>query len=152
MSWVPYTRRRKWKTRQGKGARMRVLSLGVAFLALGSGMALAQDPASAQVYTEKVVPVLEAHCYQCHGVTAHRGGLSIATKAGMLKGGHDGTVLVPGPPESSLIVKLIRHEGPADDPMPMPPNKPKISDADIAVIEQWVKAGAIVPAEVTETK
>ena len=114
-------------------------------MALGSGMALAQDPASAQFYTEKVVPVLEAHCYQCHGGTAHRGGLSLATKAGMLKGGHDGTVLVPGKPESSLIVKLIRHEGPADDPMPMPPNKPKLSDDDIAVVEQWVKAGALMP-------
>src|SRR5271155_5180912 len=127
---------------------MRVLSLGVAFLALGSGMALAQDPASAQFYSEKVVPVLQANCYQCHGGTSHRGGLSLATKAGMLKGGHDGTVLVPGHPESSLIVKLIRHEGPKDDPMPMPPSKPKLSDADIAVVEQWVKAGAIMPGEV----
>ena len=119
-------------------------------MALGSGTALAQDPGSAgtaQFYTEKVVPVLEAHCYQCHGGTAHRGGLSLATKAGMLKGGHDGTVLVPGHPEQSLIVKLIRHEGPADDPMPMPPNKPKLSDADIAVVEQWVKAGALMPGE-----
>jgi cytochrome c len=129
---------------------MRGLLLAGAFVALGSGMALAQDPGSAQFYTEKVVPVLQAHCYQCHSGTSHRGGLSLATKAGMLKGGHDGTVLVPGHPESSLIVKLIRHEGPADDPMPMPPNKPKLSDADIAVVEQWVKTGAIMPGEMAQ--
>ncbi|HEX4651615.1 MAG TPA: c-type cytochrome domain-containing protein [Granulicella sp.] len=127
---------------------MRGWLLGVAFVVLGSGMALAQAPASAQFYAEKVVPVLQANCYQCHGGTSHRGGLSLATRAGMLKGGHDGTVLVPGHPESSLIVKLIRHEGPADDPMPMPPDKPKLSDADIAVVEQWVKAGAIMPGEI----
>ncbi|HWZ49962.1 MAG TPA: c-type cytochrome domain-containing protein [Granulicella sp.] len=130
---------------------MRGKLLGVALLGLGSGVALAQDPGSAQFYTEKVVPVLEANCYRCHGGTSHRGGLTIDTKAGMLKGGHDGPVLVPGHPESSLIVKLIRHEGPANDPMPMPPNKPKLSDADIAVVEQWVKAGAITPGDVTAT-
>jgi cytochrome c len=121
--------------------------LGLAVLALGTGSAWAQDPASAQFYSEKVQPVLQANCYSCHGGTSHRGGLSIATKAGMLKGGHDGTVLVPGSPEQSLIVKLIRHEGPKDDPMPMPPNKPKLSDADIAAVEQWVKAGAIMPGD-----
>jgi hypothetical protein len=27
----------------------------------------------------------------------------------------------------------------------MPPKSPKIGDADIAVIEQWVKAGAVMP-------
>jgi hypothetical protein len=27
----------------------------------------------------------------------------------------------------------------------MPPKSPKISDEDIATIEQWVKAGAVMP-------
>ena len=63
----------------------------------------------------------------------------------MLKGGHDGAVIVPGDASKSLLVRLIRHEGPKDDPMPMPPNKPKISDADIAVVTQWVNAGAVMP-------
>ncbi|NYF78824.1 c-type cytochrome domain-containing protein [Granulicella arctica] len=106
----------------------------------------AQDnPGTVEFYTSKVQPVLESNCYRCHGGMNRRGGLSLQTKAGMLKGGHDGTVLVPGHPEQSLLVKLIRHEGPANDPMPMPPRKPKLSDADIALVEQWVKAGAIMP-------
>ena len=43
----------------------------------------------------------------------------------------------------------MRHEGPADDPMNMPPApRPKVSDADIATVEQWVKAGAIMPLDV----
>jgi cytochrome c len=77
----------------------------------------------------------------------HKGSLSLATKAGILRGGRDGAVIVPGDPANSLLVKLIRHEGPADDPMPMPPKSPKISDADIAIIEQWVKAGAVMPPD-----
>jgi len=102
-------------------------------------------PDTLEYYNTKVVPVFEANCYRCHGGMNHRGGLSMATKAGMLKGGHSGTVLVPGHPEDSLLIKLIRHEGPKNDPMDMPPNRPKISDADIAVVTAWVKAGAIMP-------
>jgi len=106
-----------------------------------------QDAAGLKMYTEKVVPIFQANCYRCHGGMNHRGGLTLDTKAGMAKGGHDGKVIVPGSPEQSLLVKLIRHEGPKDDPMDMPPNKPKISDADIATVEQWVKAGAIMPED-----
>ena len=105
----------------------------------------AQDnPATAEFYTAKVQPILQTNCARCHGGINHRGGLNIDTKAGMLKGGHDGSVLVPGDPAKSLLVRLIRHEGPADDPMPMPP-KGKLTDAEIAIVEQWVKAGAIMP-------
>jgi hypothetical protein len=75
----------------------------------------------------------------------HKGGLSLQTKASTLKGGRDGVVIVPGDPANSLLVKLIRHEGPADDPMPMPQKADKLSDADIATIERWVKAGAVMP-------
>jgi len=134
---------------------MRIFALALATTALVSA-ALVWRPApvaaqalptpdTLEYYNTKVVPVFEANCYRCHGGMNHRGGLSMATKAGMLKGGHDGSVLVPGHPEDSLLIKLIRHEGPKDDPMPMPPNRPKISDADIAVVTAWVKAGAIMP-------
>ncbi len=104
------------------------------------------DPATPAFYTQKVKPIFDANCARCHGGMNHRGGLSLDTRAAMLKGGHDGSVLVPGHPEQSLLVKLIRHEGPADDPMPMPPApRAKISDADIATVTAWVKAGAPMP-------
>ncbi|MCU1226391.1 MAG: hypothetical protein JWQ42_4484, partial [Edaphobacter sp.] len=53
---------------------------------------------------------------------------------------------VPGDPAKSLLVTLIRHQGPKNKPMPMPPKK-KLSDADIAIVERWVQAGAIMPAD-----
>jgi cytochrome c len=108
----------------------------------------AQDEAATpEFYTTKVQPIFQANCYRCHGGPNHRGGLNIETRESLLKGGHDGIVLVPGDPAKSLLVRLIRHEGPANDPMPMPP-KSKISDADIATVERWVKAGAIMPPDV----
>ena len=107
------------------------------------------DAAKATYFTGTVKPILDANCARCHGGMNHRGGLNLDTRAGMLKGGHDGPVIVPGDPDKSLLIRLIRHEGPTNDPMPMPPNKPKLSDADIAIVAQWVKAGAVMPDPVT---
>src|SRR5580698_9586459 len=116
-------------------------------LQVGTANAAPQDEAATpEFYTTKVQPIFQANCYRCHGGMNHRGGLNIAKRAGMMKGGHDGAVLVPGDPAKSLLVRLIRHEGPQNDPMPMPP-KAKLSDADIATVERWVRAGAIMPAD-----
>ena len=118
-------------------------------LRTGTVQAAPDEAATPQFYTTRVQPILKEHCYRCHGGFNHRGGLNMATRAGMLKGGHDGPIIVPGDPAESLLVRLIRHEGPAKDPMPMPPKLPKISDADIATVTQWVKAGAIMPEDGT---
>jgi len=103
------------------------------------------DPGSVEFYQQKVKPIFVANCNRCHGGENHRGGLNIDTLAGLLKGGHDGPVVVVGHPEESLLIKLIRHEGPANDPMPMPPKGDKLSDADIATVAAWIKAGAKMP-------
>jgi cytochrome c len=129
----------------------RVLAgVGVIAVAVLAGAGLrgvsAEDAASKPAfYKEKVRPLLETNCGKCHFDINHKGGLSLQTKASTLKGGRDGVVIVPGDPANSLLVKLIRHEGPVDDPKPMPPKSPKLSDADIAIVEQWVKAGAVMP-------
>jgi cytochrome c len=120
-------------------------------LATRTVQAAGQDEAAIpEFYTNRVEPIFRANCYRCHGGMNHRGGLNIQTRAGMMKGGHDGQVLVPGDPAKSLLVRLIRHEGPADDPRPMPPKLPKISDEDIATVERWVKAGAIMPGDASK--
>src|ERR1700677_3592639 len=132
--------------------------LGVTFIALmgwalkvGTVQAAGQDEASTpEFYTSNVQPIFQANCYRCHGGMNHRGGLNIQTRAGMMKGGHDGQVLVPGDPAKSLLVRLIRHEGPADEQRPMPPQLTKISDEDIATVERWVKAGAIMPGDASK--
>ena len=106
----------------------------------------AQDAANKPAfYTEKVRPILQTNCGKCHFDMNHKGGLSLQTKASTMKGGRDGVVVVPGDPAKSNLLTLIKHEGPADDPKPMPPKSPKMSDADIAVIEKWIKAGAVMP-------
>jgi cytochrome c551/c552 len=102
--------------------------------------------ADPQFFVQQVQPILQANCYRCHAGLNHRGGLQMSTAAGLMHGGRDGAVIVPGHPEQSLLVKLIRHEGPANDPMPMPPRS-KLSDADIATVTKWIEAGAVMPPD-----
>jgi len=107
-----------------------------------------EDASRSEFYTSRVRPIFAANCLRCHGGMNHRGGLSMETRSGLLKGGKGGAVLVPGDPGKSLLVKLMRHEGPADDPMPMPPApRAKVADADIAAVERWVRAGAVMPED-----
>jgi mono/diheme cytochrome c family protein len=108
--------------------------------------ASAANPATPRFYPDYVRPVFQRNCYKCHSGLNHRGGLQLDTREHLMRGGKDGAVIVPGHPEQSLMVKLIRHEGPAGDPMPMPP-KSKLSDADIATITRWIQAGALMPED-----
>ncbi len=123
----------------------------IAVLACGLGRVHAggadDEAARPEFYKTRVQPIFQENCYRCHGGMNRRGGLSLATRAGIMKGGKDGVVVVPGNPGASLLVKLIPHEGPTPDPKPMPP-KTKLSDADIATVERWVRAGAAMPADV----
>ncbi len=111
-------------------------------------MRAAEDASKLEFYAARVKPILDANCARCHGGLNRRGGLNMATRESLLKGGHSGPALVPSDAEKSLLVKLIRHEGPADDPKDMPPNKPKLTNGDIQTIEAWVKAGAVMPPDV----
>ena len=123
--------------------------LAVVLGAWGRGAVGAEeDAARPEYFTTRVRPVFEANCSRCHRGMNHRGGLSMQTRAAMLKGGHHGPALVPGDPAGSLLVKLMRHQGSGRDAMPMPPgSRARVSDADIAVVERWVKAGAVMPVE-----
>ena len=56
---------------------------------------------------EILAPVLGAKCFVCHGRREQRGGLDLRTRASMLRGGKSGPAIVPGDPQSSLIVKRI---------------------------------------------
>jgi cytochrome c len=108
----------------------------------------APAPNSVAFYTQRVQPIFEANCYRCHGGEHHRGHFSLATRAGLLRGGMDGSVVVPGNSAQSLLLRLIRHQGPADDPMPMPPPpRHKLSNADIATISEWIQAGMVMPPD-----
>jgi cytochrome c len=123
------------------------MAVGVTGLALAAlGWKPYDDAAQPVYYTTKVQPILQSNCYKCHGGDNHRGGLSMMTRSSLLTGGHHGPAIIPGDPAKSLLITLAKREGPEDDPMPMPPPpRQQLSSDQIATIETWIKAGAIMP-------
>jgi hypothetical protein len=99
--------------------------------------------ADATFFEAKIRPVLATKCYACHASTlkAPMGGLVLDTKAGLLKGGSAGAVIIAGKPAESRLLKAIRY---ADPKLQMPPGG-KLPDAVIADFESWIAAGAADP-------
>ena len=91
--------------------------------------------------------MLAEKCYGCHSskLDSPMAGLVLDTKTGMKNGGVDGPVIVPGKPESSLIVKALSY---TDNSLQMPPTG-KLPDATLAAFEKWIAAGAPDPREDT---
>jgi cytochrome c553 len=98
---------------------------------------------------QQVYSILQENCFKCHSHSAEKikGGLVLDSLDGMLTGGDSGPVLVPGEPEKSLLIKTIRY---TDEDLQMPPSKDggkKLSEQQVAAIEQWVKDGAVWPGQ-----
>jgi mono/diheme cytochrome c family protein len=102
----------------------------------------ADDPAAAH-FLDHVRPLLAARCVSCHGPDKQKGKLRLDSREALLKGGETGPAIVPGDAAKSLLLQVVRHE--LKD-LKMPP-KEKLSVADIAVLERWVKDGAPMAAE-----
>lgn len=118
-------------------------SLFVAALALTSSQANAAD-AGMDFFESKVRPLLIKRCYECHSAEKkQKGGLSLDQRAGWETGGDSGPSIVPGNPDKSLVIQAVRH---LDKDLAMPP-KEKLADAEIAILEEWVKMGAPDPRD-----
>src|SRR5258708_31668015 len=60
-------------------------------------------------FEKDVRPILKAHCFQCHGETEKpKADLDLRLRHALLKKTDDGTVMVPGKPNESLMLKLIK--------------------------------------------
>ena len=99
-------------------------------------------------FTRDVQPILEHNCVSCHREDNAKGDVRLDTKAATL-GGDD--VLVPGDPEASSLYWTTTL--PLDDELIMPPIKNEekdypLTDAEKAVLKQWIVDGAEWPEEI----
>jgi len=129
--------------------KMRPLVLSVLFLAAVTQRTIRAadaNPAGVEYFEKNVRPVLADNCYRCHSnsATKVRGDLYLDSVSTILKGGQDGPVIIPGDPDHSPLISAIRRE---DKDTQMPP-KQALSEAQVAVIVNWVKMGAPGPKEI----
>jgi hypothetical protein len=93
-------------------------------------------------FSRDVHPLLVARCLPCHTGDKGQGGLNLATRDGMAKGGVSGPALVAGDPAASLLLRRV--DGTQNPRMPMA-GKP-LSEAEIELLRAWVREGAKIDA------
>lgn len=108
-------------------------------------MLCAATDARAVDYAKDVAPILERHCIECHGPDEQESNLRVDRRVNMLRGGDSGlAAVVPGKPESSYLIEVVKH---LDADVKMPPDEDKIPANEIELLEQWIKAGAVWPGQ-----
>lgn len=90
-------------------------------------------------FAQHIAPLFAEQCVSCHGNNNPRNDLSLATYARMQRGGDAGPLWEAGQPNASLLVRKLKGLG---DGQRMPLNRPPLSDAQIAMVERWIQAGA----------
>jgi len=106
----------------------------------------AADPVD---FKQQVKPLLEQSCLKCHGTEKPKGGLRLDTRANAVKGGDDGTALVPGKPQESPLYTTTILADDHDDVMPPQPKERKLTKAETDLLKTWIEQGAAWPEDVT---
>ncbi|MCH8830552.1 MAG: hypothetical protein IID45_13330, partial [Planctomycetes bacterium] len=75
----------------------------------GGAKSVSLEPV-ARLSQHDIVPLMNLRCTVCHGLRVQQAGLDLRTKASMLRGGKNGSVIVPGHPQKSRILKRIHAE------------------------------------------
>lgn len=105
------------------------------------GTSFSADPIN---FDRDIAPILHRHCLSCHNDRVRRGGLSLHSAQAADKGGESGPSIDPGDPTASYLLDLIT---PSDGTAEMPRDAPPLSENEIAMIRDWIKAGATWPAD-----
>lgn len=90
------------------------------------------------VYTRDVQPFLVQYCAQCHNHEAAKDGYDVTSYAKLAVRGRTGVLVVPGKPDQSRLLDVMRGMSKS-----MPPsNAPQPAAEEIAKIAEWIEAGA----------
>ena len=112
--------------------------LALACLASSASAADAPKARPKVNFQDNVSAIFQARCNGCHNADKAKGGLTLETYASTMQGGGSGKVVEPGDADGSHLFGVVSH---AEEPK-MPPNAPKIPEAELAILKQWIEAGA----------
>jgi len=85
-------------------------------------------------FAHQIVPIIKAHCGECHTNGKRKGSLSLDTREAILKA----KVAVPGKSgESELLQRIVS----ADPDVRMPPKGDRLSAKEIELIKAWIDQG-----------
>jgi hypothetical protein len=123
----------------------------IVFLLFTAGSVSAVEPkpgAAEATFALRVLPVLKAKCFACHGEDAKmlKGGFVLTSRAALLVGGDSGK---PGLAAKAIDSPLYKAVTRTDaDFVAMPPKEnDKLTAAEVQAIREWIDGGAPWPSD-----
>ena len=101
-------------------------------------------------FVERVRPLLEVHCLECHGSRRQRGGLRMDSKEALFEGEEYEWSVIPGKSAESEVFKRVVLG--RDDPDAMPPEGPGLSQDEIDALRKWIDEGAVEKQRMGEAR
>src|SRR5690606_12048345 len=98
-----------------------------------------KEKATKLTYEEHIKPILRDKCFSCHNADRKVAGLDLTTYTGTMQGGGSGEVIERGDARASYLYLVVNHEA---EPF-MPPIADKLAEPQLALIRDWIDAGAL---------
>ncbi len=99
----------------------------------GSGGAAAA--AATVSFAKDVLPLLQNRCVNCHGGERTSKGLSLNSYEAVMAGSENGPVVTAGDAANSTLAQMVASGK-------MPKRGPKLTPAELALIQDWINQGA----------
>ncbi len=124
--------------------------LWIQFAALTAFLGFAHDLQAKTIdFASDVQPLLTKYCVGCHNTQEAEGGFACEDFAGLIKGSKQQVVVKAGSAKLSPILKLLT----ANDDLRMPPkDEAQPTDAEIAIIRDWIDQGALNSTQVVSLR
>jgi len=96
------------------------------------------EPAAATgiSFANDIMPILQSRCVNCHGGERLEEGLSLKSYSDLMAGSDNGTVVVPGDADNSLLAEMVVTQK-------MPKRGPKLTPPQVQLIVDWISQGAL---------
>lgn len=95
-----------------------------------------QGSSNVPSFEKDVLPIFKEHCSACHGQSSPPAGLNLQTVASVLKGSHNGPVVLKGLVEKSLLYQKVSAGS-----MPPPGKGKPLNEKELRVVRQWIESG-----------
>jgi mono/diheme cytochrome c family protein len=97
----------------------------------------APAPALAPTFSSIRANIFAPKCLSCHSGTSPQAGINLESPDTIVASAamHGHAIIVPGVADESHLVEVVEQGT-------MPPGGPKLSDAEIAAIRDWINQGA----------
>ncbi len=98
-------------------------------------------------FESKIRPLLIEKCGDCHGPDEQESALRVDTWMGIAEGGKGGPLVMPGKPNSSLLIVAVNYQ---DNDLRMPPDG-RLSKQEVSDLKRWIEIGAPHPDRLNAT-